>query len=148
MADWSSRYISPQVRNDRRAGIPSHARPCGNGANRKLDADITAALIGGRAGWEVDGLPGYVINDKDELEKSKRLTASLDAALALVERCLPGVRIIICCGEESYSSCELRGKRGPYNGPMLGDDERADDCVALAALAALLTALIAKEAKP
>lgn len=71
-------------------------------------------------------------------------TGSVDCVLALAERALPGWRVNMVRGE-SYSSAQFM--KGWGGGKKIGPAfERPDDELPLAILAALLAAIIAKEA--
>lgn len=70
-------------------------------------------------------------------------TASLDAALALVDRALTAARVCMEHDASGYSAAEILAGRNHHT-RHLGGAERADGETALALLAALLRALIAQ----
>lgn len=79
------------------------------GPDRKVDADLTAMLLNANIVWHTDRITGErypealmqsdITADGLLNPPVHRYTASLDAAVALVERCLPGWRIDLRIGK-------------------------------------------------
>jgi hypothetical protein len=117
-----------------------------NGADREIDAAVLCALLpdtyrpsnDAPIVWEIP--PGQTAR---KLCNGGNLSGSIDAALALVERVLPGADLIMKRGHLGpYSSVDI-GKSGRFSRWInWGFVERPDDELPLAILDALLTALI------
>lgn len=118
------------------------------GPDRELDADICTALLDPKReknywNWQASRPQGSPHKPEADYWKGRapKLTASLDAATALIERCLPGltvrVRPKILIGGK-YQTCEIEIDE-------VGEFE-AFNCTtpALACIAALLKAMIAR----
>lgn len=152
------------MNSDIRRGAPSRAEITdllarvskAEGPSRELDAEITALLLGGQASHSLEGpqfsthrsygagtvfrtaRPGVVYIE--DTYKAEPLTASLDAALGLVGRVLPGWFVTI------YQ--DVGGWQASLDGPTCLAEERQNSgfrpSPALALLAALLTAVQAQ----
>jgi hypothetical protein len=116
------------------------------GPDREIDAEIAVALSGDPEAWVVNPSPqsifgpvaGWWRTGDDKSHDAPTYTASLDAALGLVERVLPGFWWDLDCRGWAHIGPEYR----PLNMPP-GSWGKTP---ALAILSALLKALIAKEA--
>lgn len=139
------------------------------GPDRELDAEIDAALFGGRASHTfTEGTPaanlrrsydlGTVFDHSDPLTNgghvlskqtrhSTKITASIDAALALVERELPGWKPKVAQEDENLWRVHLgHGSFHPTRRPDGGSSHAAGPTAALSILLALLAAKIARTA--
>lgn len=107
------------------------------GPSRELDADLYRAL-----GYEVrqsgDGFWTWSQSGGSDLRILPKFTASLDAALALVERVLPGWEWSV----GSDQGCAIATVWTPHAG--VDDLDVGGPTPALAILAALLSALLAQ----
>jgi hypothetical protein len=111
------------------------------GPDRELDAALACVVDPGRAGyWPNPVIPdGALVNDIGIMCRAEAYTASLDSALGLVERVLPG-----WAWRVEFVAKWRPG--GPFYGADLTDgikpaSRRAGPTPALAVLAALLKAL-------
>lgn len=121
------------------------------GPDREWDAEIASALgfpiEWKQANYTMETYP--VITWSDTREPCPQFTASIDAALALVERVLPGWHGALTWlpdhgPNDASFACEIGPMDWSGDGPpdnIIGHG----DSMPLAILAALLTALIAKE---
>jgi len=127
------------------------------GPDRVLDAAIWSAVTGHETHYpnpymrEAEGLHAYTERRGDDLSRwypVPGLTASIDAAVGLVERMLPGCWVDLC-GPRKYlhiptpSPNHWRGMVNAWNAQ--GDVVGWGATPALALIAALLRAMIAKE---
>lgn len=100
------------------------------GPDRQMDYDLYARLLGKPPSGKVQLPPQY--------------TSSIDAALALVERCLPGALWTVQhLGEGDFAA---HVGSPDFNAVMCGSEVLKTP--ALAVLSALLSALQSKEGKP
>jgi hypothetical protein len=113
-----------------------------SGGDRELDADMSSALLDSQVKRKRELLPSYVHHFGDgEWVLIPAYTASLDAALGLVERCLPGWEWIL--GRHNTKAGERSGTR--FRGTLIQPGGELTACwghtPALALLSALLSAL-------
>lgn len=108
-------------------------------ASRELDADILEATVPLRVGI---GFTCVRCGKDTYGQKVPAYTASLDAAVALAERVLPGWRICTEFGQ-NYSIAQFKRGWGPARTEYLGvaTTERADDEIALCLCLAILKAV-------
>jgi hypothetical protein len=108
------------------------------GPDRELDAALACAVDPGRAGyWPNPVIPdGALVNDNGIMCRAEAYTASLDSALGLVDRVLPGAGLLI--GRHQTPETRPWARIGPWNAP-----DATGATLPLAVLAALLKALAA-----
>lgn len=94
---------------------------------------------------QLDGALDVALNGGDGEMYPARVTSSLDAAVALVERVLPGWRIQLFEDDDGWL-CRVK-KTSPY-GLVAGDDLPRHKTAALALVAITLRALIAQAEPP
>lgn len=113
------------------------------GPDRELDEAIGKWL------WAKGYNPWDCFNyNKDRDVHGKPFTSSIDAALALVEKLLPGWRYAmasVVLGKDEHDHVPWCGLAGPYSSCTFNDHEGRATTPPLAILAALLSALIAKD---
>lgn len=120
------------------------------GADRELDAELAVAFSGDPEAWVVNpsphsifsAAPGWWRDGSDKSHDAPAYTTSVDAALALVERVLPGREWIVEGGGGGSSTAVLLA---PFEDEGSGEAHTGRlKTPALALLAALLKALITK----
>lgn len=124
------------------------------GPDRELDADVFDIWGDGHLIWDL-GEPLYLKRPAGAVRQTRydvpRYTASIDAALALTERVLPGWHVTMATFHTDYGGPYADAASTGYINNIDGhDDEFAESAgatIPLAILAAALTALIALEAQ-
>ncbi|KLK91377.1 hypothetical protein AA309_19950 [Microvirga vignae] len=118
------------------------------GPDRELDYEIWAALHG----WKIkhNGMARFFQtpdgHDSVRALRAPKLTSSLDAAIALLERMLPGWHYEMACKMTRpfpHYTTMLTNQWASYAAPRFTGQSESNQALAL--LSALLSALIAKE---